>query len=268
MTGRARWSVVLRTLKDGIPRLARAGTLALTFLTVVPVRSVGAVVSDDDLAASRFAYPLVGGAIGLVLAVLSWRLSRAGVAPGVSAFLLVTAGVALTGGLHLDGLADSADGLFLGGDRARRLSVMRDPHVGSFGVTAIVLAVAGRYAVLSALPDPQRWRAVLGAAVVSRSLVLVSAGQAGYARPQGTGRILVEATTFRDALGAALVALAAGWAASGASGFLAAFLTIALACAITGFAARRLGGVTGDTLGALIETGELLFLLALHIASV
>lgn len=255
-------------LKERVTRFARAGKLALAFLTTVPVRAGGEPISDADLAASRFAYPVVGGAIGLALAVLSWGLGRAAVAPGVAAFLLVATGVALTGGLHLDGLADTADGLFLWGDPARRLSVMRDPRVGSFGVSAVVLIILGKYAVLSALAGPQRGWAVLGAAVVSRSLVLVSAGQAVYARAAGTGRILVDATTLRDGIGAALVALAAAWAMSGLPGFLAAFLAIGLACLLTRVAARRLGGVTGDTLGALVETGELLFLLVLSLAAV
>jgi adenosylcobinamide-GDP ribazoletransferase len=251
------------SLRIPLAVIGRALQLALAFLTVVPVRTGDVEVAADDLAASRLAYPVIGLGIGLVLAAVSWGLARSGVGPGVSAFVLVAAGTALTGALHLDGLADTADGLFLWGDRARRLAVMRDPNVGSYGVAAVVLVVLGKYAALSGLAGPARGWAVIGAAVVSRSLVLVSAGTAGYARPEGTGRILVEATTLRDAAGAGVLALIAGAVVAGGAGLLAAVLAIGLACGVTGLARARLGGVTGDTLGAVVETGELVVLLTL-----
>ena len=141
---------------------------------------------------------------------------------------------------------------------------MRDPHVGSYGLTAVVLVILGKYAVLSGLAGPARAWAVFAAAVVGRSLVLVSAGTAGYARPEGTGRILVEATTLRDAIGAAVFVACrrrGRWPDVGACGGCPG--------ARAGLGAhpdwRRpgSGGVTGDTLGALVETGELLVLLTI-----
>lgn len=241
----------------------RALKLAAAFLTVVPVPFAAGEVSDADLARSRYAFPLVGAVIGLALAVLSGALARAGAAPGLSAFLIVAAGAVLTGGLHLDGLADTADGLFLWGDRDRRLAVMRDPHVGSYGLTAVVVVILGKYAVLSGLAGPSRGWAVFGAAVIGRALVLVSAGSAGYARPQGTGRILIEATTFRDATGAALLVLVVGLVVGGGAGLAAGAAALGLAWGLTRLATDRLGGVTGDTLGALVESGEWLVLLTL-----
>jgi adenosylcobinamide-GDP ribazoletransferase len=237
----------------------KAFRLALAFLTVLPVRVRDEELTEADLAASRFAFPLVGGLIGLVLAGLSLGLQRAGVAPPVAAFLLVASGVGLTGGLHLDGLADTADGLFLGCEAERRLAVMRDPHVGSFGVTAVVLVILGKYAVLSSLAGSDRSWGVLGWSIVGRSLVLASAGTAGYARPQGTGRVLVEATRGRDAGLAAMVVLAVGFGIAGWTGIMAALVTVGLAWGISHVATARLGGVTGDTLGALVELGELAF---------
>ncbi len=246
-----------------LTRVGRALKLALAFLTIVPVRIGDDEATDDDLAASRFAYPIVGAAIGLLLAALSAGLARIGAAPGIAAFVIAATSAILTGGLHLDGLADTADGLFLWGDRDRRLTVMRDPHVGSYGIAAVVLVILGKYAVLSILSDPQRGRGILVAAVVARALILVSAGMARYARSEGTGRIVIEATTLRDAIGAAALALAVGWAGGGRVGVLAASLAIVLAWGLTRVAVARLGGVTGDTLGALVELGELVVLLTL-----
>ncbi|GAC1470157.1 MAG: adenosylcobinamide-GDP ribazoletransferase [Isosphaeraceae bacterium] len=241
----------------------RALKLALSFLTVIPIRFSRDEVSEADLAASRYAYPLAGGAFGLVLAGLSWGLSRIGAGPEVTAFFLIASGVTLSGGLHLDGLADTADGLFLPGDWTRRLAVLRDPRVGSFGVIALILVLLGKYAALSAMVGPGRSWAVLCASVVGRSLVLVSAGLAGYARPEGTGRILVEATTFRDAMGGLVIVLIVGATCRGMQGVLASALALGFCFLLTRLARQRLGGLTGDILGAVVETGELIFLLSL-----
>jgi adenosylcobinamide-GDP ribazoletransferase len=247
-------------LRESIGYAIRVLRLALAFLTILPIGSEQGEASHAQIAAARYAFPVVGGLIGLALAALSWGLARAGVGPGLTSFLLVAAGVGLTGGLHLDGLADSADGLFLPGDAQRRLAVMKDPHVGSFGGVAIVLLVLGKYAALNEMTASSRFWGVLAMAVVGRSLILVSAGMAGYARLEGTGRIFVEATTLRDAFFAGLLVLLFATAASGRAGLLSAVLTIGLAAGLSRLAVRRLGGVTGDTLGAVVESGEWLFL--------
>ncbi len=247
-----------------MPRIGRALKLATAFLTIVPIRIKDDEASADDLAASRFAYPIVGAAIGLLLtAIVPLGLARIGAPPEIAAFVIVATSAILTGGLHIDGLADTADGLFLWGDRERRLTVMRDPHVGSYGVAAVVLVILGKYAALSVMIEPQRGRGILVAAVIARALILVAAGMAGYARPEGTGRIVIEATTLRDAIGAAALALMIGWAGRGGAGVVAAIVAIGLAWGLTRVAVARLGGVTGDTLGALVEAGELVVLLTL-----
>lgn len=251
-----------------LARAGRAIRLALAFLTIVPLAPpAGAGDQDEseleaDLAASRFAYPLVGLLLGLLLAALSSGLDRLGAGPGVAAFALVVAGVALTGGLHLDGLADSFDGLFLWGGPERRLAVMRDPHVGSFGVSALVLVLLGKYVALESLPGPERSLSLLAAAATSRSLLLVSAGLANYARAEGTGGILIRATTRRDALFGALAALGLALTA-GPAGLGAGIAALALAAGWTRLAIARIGGITGDTLGALVELSELLVLMVL-----
>lgn len=247
-------------------RALRAARLAFAFLTIVPVRLRDDEVTPASLADARFAYPAAGLAIGLALALLSEALRRVGAPAGPSAFLLVAAGAALSGGLHLDGLADTADGLFLWGDADRRLAVMRDPRVGSFGVIALILALLGKFAALEALAGPARSWAVLGAATIGRALILVAAGLAPYARPTGTGRIVVDATVPRDALAAAVLASIVGLATGGGPGTVAAALAIGVALVLARSASRKLGGVTGDILGAVVELGELTILLTLALA--
>ncbi|HEV3164979.1 MAG TPA: adenosylcobinamide-GDP ribazoletransferase [Isosphaeraceae bacterium] len=244
-------------------RVTRALWLACGLLTIVPVHLADNEVVEADLAASRYAFPVVGLAIGLVLAAMSELLGAS--PPLLAAFVLVAVGCLLSGGLHLDGLADTADGLFLTGGPEHRLAVMRDPHVGSFGVVAIVLVLLGKLTALASLPSTGHARslAIIAAVAISRTLILVCAGSARYARPEGTGRVVVEATTFPDALGAAVVVVVLGLVLARAPGLVASLVALAVAWGLTRVASKRVGGVTGDTLGALVELGELVILVTL-----
>jgi adenosylcobinamide-GDP ribazoletransferase len=170
---------------------------------------------------------------------------------------------AITGGLHLDGLADTADGLFLWGDAERRLAVMRDPHVGSYGLIAIALTLIGKYAALSSLATDERGWGIFAAVAISRTAILTSAGRAQYARPEGTGRLVVEATTTQEALTAAGLVILIGTLCGRAAGLLGGGLVIVGSVGLTSLAARRLGGITGDILGALVEISETAYLVAM-----
>ena len=243
-------------------RMLRLLRLGFAFLTVWPV-GPGEPLPEADLAAARFAFPAVGLLLGLALACLNALLLRLGAPTMLAAFLLVAAGAIVSGGLHLDGLADTADGLFLGGDVTRRLEVMRDPHAGSFGVIALVLVLLGKFAALASLGGHTRTLAILAAVAISRALILVSAGLAPYARPEGTGRILIGATTRDDTTWSALLVVVLGLFLGRAPGLLAAVAALGLAWGLTQLARQRLGGVTGDILGALVELGELVVLVVL-----
>ncbi|MDR3637059.1 MAG: adenosylcobinamide-GDP ribazoletransferase [Isosphaeraceae bacterium] len=249
--------------KSPAERAAVAVALAFAFLTVIPTWPLSRKISDQDVEASRFAFPLVGVVLGLVLAILSGLFERSGIAPPVAAFLLVAATAAVTGGLHLDGLADTADGLFLWGESSRRLTVMRDPHVGSYGVTAVVLCVLGKFVALASLPGSVRGLGLFTALTVSRSLILVSAGRASYARAEGTGRLLINATTPSEALAAAALALLVASLTNHVAGLFATLVALGITLGTTELAKRRLGGVTGDILGALTELSEMSYLVSL-----
>jgi adenosylcobinamide-GDP ribazoletransferase len=241
----------------------RALRVALAFLTVIPVRFRAGEPTPADMAAARYAFPVIGVAIGLALALLSLGLGAAGAAPLLSSFLLVATWGLISGGLHLDGLADTGDGLFLSGDADRRLSAMRDPHVGSFGLLAVVLVVLGKFAALAPMLGRRRALAVLGAAAIGRTLILVAAGLAPYARPEGTGRNTVASTTVVDALWSIVAVLALGALLAGEFGLLASAAALLVTWALTQHAQRQIGGVTGDILGAVVELGELAYLVIL-----
>jgi adenosylcobinamide-GDP ribazoletransferase len=244
----------------------RALRLAFAFLTVIPVRFDDGAPTEQELAASRYGFPCVGLVIGLLMAALSDLLVFARVEPWPAAALLLVALALISGVLHLDGLADSCDGLFMPRANAqRRLDVMRDPHVGSFGATGIALLLIAKHSALVSLSGSGRTLGVFAAVAVSRTLVLVAAGLAESARSDGTGRVFIQATTERDAVGSALLACVLGAGIVGLRGFLAAVAAFAVTFALTRFSQSRLEGVTGDILGAAVELSETTFLLALVI---
>jgi adenosylcobinamide-GDP ribazoletransferase len=216
---------------------------ALGFLTVV-----GGADPTDRRAPAWFGP--VGAALGLVVGGAWWVAGELW-PPLVAAALALAVDAALTGMLHFDGLADSADGLLPPLDRARRLEVMSTPGVGAFGVTALVLVVLARVAALGALePDPLL---VAGLWAASRAAMAVALARLPYGRPGGGAASGFRAGSATPALAAlavacAVVALAfdGGWG----PGLLVAAGSLAGFGAVVTLAWRRLGGYTGDVLGA------------------
>src|SRR5438132_537729 len=232
----------------------RAVAAAVAFQTRLPLgRRI--VVGGEDVARSGVAFPVVGAgvgaAVGGVAVVLAPHLS-----PFVAAVIALAAGVLLTGGLHLDALADTADALG-GGTRARALEIMRDHAIGSYGATALGLDLLLKAGALAALDLRTRTIGIVAAAgALSRAASVALAAALPYARPEGgTGASLTTGGRIRALVGAAL---AAGIAIATAGTTGAAMAGVAVAGAIVAVVALRawLGGVTGDTLGAVVELTE------------
>jgi adenosylcobinamide-GDP ribazoletransferase len=230
---------------------------ALGFLTRIPVPA--RVCADADAQRRSLAwYPLVGASIGALLCALALALQ--GAPPFLRAVLLVAAWVALTGALHLDGLADSADAWVGGlGDRERTLAIMKDPRCGPAGVVALVLALLLKCAALASLPAAA-WPALLLAPLLGRTALVALFLWLPYAREQGLGTAL--RTPPRGACGLALAATVLACLVAGREGWLALPAAAAVWLAWRRACLRRLGGFTGDVAGALVETTELAVLLA------
>ncbi len=228
--------------------------VAFGFLTRLPMPRVD--VEAEDFAAAIRCYPVVGLAIGLIVAAAGWLGTL--VDPWTGACAALLAWIAVTGVLHLDGLADLADGLGAAhGDRTRLLTVMADPHIGSFGVVAIVGQVLAKLVLLHAAG--MGWTLIL-VPCAARMGPLVWARLLPPLRPGGLGAAVAGAVRTRDLLGWGLVlALAA----------VAVPALVALPLLTLGVAAwlrRTLGGVTGDAHGAGIEIVETGLLVALSVA--
>lgn len=217
---------------------------ALGLLTRLPVPLTGA---PEPRAA--WAWPLAGLAVGGVAAGGGAIGLWLGVVPGVVAALVLGIEAMATGGLHEDGLADCADGFWGGRDKARRLDIMKDSRVGSYGVLALGIVLLARWAALTALIGAGQWGVILAAAAMSRAPMAVlmalmpNARGSGLSASHGAPSPVVAA----QAAGAALVlgGICAGWAV------LPMALAMAVATGLVALVARaKIGGQTGDVLGA------------------
>ena len=230
----------------------RGALVAFRYMTVLPLpRSRVA----DDLGRAAGWFPAVGLGLGVCLALASLALDRV-MPPGVGATLLVALWAVLTGGLHLDGLADTCDGLGGAWSRERALSIMRDARSGPYGVTAIVLVLGLKTAALASLPDGLAWRALVLAPVLGRTGPLLVVRLCPPARPEGAGHALAAGARWPALAIGGLVGVAVSLVTLGAWGAVALGVPGLLAWGLAAHLRRRLGGFTGDTLGALIEVTE------------
>lgn len=244
---------------------------AFQLLTRLPVGWIatpgGPGGTTPDLRRMVWAFPIVGIAVGLAGGIVWWIADGLGAPATIAAILALTATVLVTGAMHEDGLADTADGFGGGATRERKLEIMRDSRTGSYGAIALVLSVALRIAALAHLAE-----------AANPLLALVAAGALGRAVIAGLMRALPPARS--DGLAAQGArpeprAVAGGLAIAGLVALLllplgaalAAILAAALAWAVIAWLARRqIGGHTGDVLGAGEQVAECLVLAALAAA--
>ncbi len=234
---------------------------ALRFLTILPIPGQRGTDSAA-LAASTPYFPLVGLLIGLVGVPVAWLLWQL-LPPAVAAVLVVKLLFAFSGGLHLDGLADSADGLFSARSRDRMLAIMRDSRIGAMGVIALILLFLLKVAALASLDMDRLLAAVLLMPVAGRSAILFMMALLPYARPEGGLGTLFYTRRSRVAGAWGVVFLSAcAWLVTGPAGLAVVAFTLSLIGLFALFCRTRLGGATGDTLGASCELAELSVALA------
>jgi len=204
-------------------------------------------------------FPVVGALLGAVLGGVWWGAQELW-PPLVAAVVVVAADLALTGMLHLDGLADSADGLLPPVDRQRRLEIMAEPGVGAFGVAVVATVLLLRVACLAALDADVLLLAGIWSG--SRTVMAVAARALPYARSSGgLARAFLGGDWRTVGLAGLILAVSLGAVAGGRQSELAVALGMAAGGAVVLMARRRLGGFTGDVLGAagvLAETAALL----------
>jgi adenosylcobinamide-GDP ribazoletransferase len=234
---------------------------ALAFLTRFPIRN--ATCTPEAIGRSASVFPLIGALLGIAEVTALWMCRRA-MPPTLTATVIVLTGIVLTGALHLDGLADMTDGFGGGGTRDDVLRIMRDHQVGTYGAIALIMTlllqisaiatlierdVAGRFLVVA--PAASRWAMVL----LGRGLP--------YARPgAGLGRALTDHVRDRDLWESTALALAIAAVVARRSGIVSVAVTLVPTVGVGFVCWRRIGGVTGDTLGANAVLCETMVLVA------
>jgi adenosylcobinamide-GDP ribazoletransferase len=228
--------------------------IAVQFLTRLPVPSTRHV-NASHVGYSVLFYPLVGLIIGAALVALHWLLI--GTSMTLAAALIVVCWIIITGGLHLDGLADSADAWVGGlGNHERTLAIMKDPCCGPMGVVALVAVLIVKFAALTALVTTGDWIALLIAPVLARTALPALFVTTPYVRANGLGTPLVAHLPRRSAIALVCTVLAAVPLLAGTQGLWMLLSGIALFVTLRTMMIRRIGGTTGDTAGALVELLE------------
>ena len=246
--------------------MARSGPLAtpgdiaaaLALLTRLPVPA-----DHARGARASWAWPLAGAVTGAVAAVVGGVALWLGLPAALAAALVLATQIVLTGALHEDGLADVADGFWGGHDIARRLDIMKDSRVGSYGVIALVLSLIARWAALAALmPFGDLFWVLVATGALSRAPMAVLMAAMPNARGAGLSQSVGRPSQATATLGV-LVALLAGFLCLGTSA-LAPILWVSLATlAIAAIAKAKIGGQTGDVLGSAQQLCEIAALGAL-----
>ncbi|WP_260961260.1 adenosylcobinamide-GDP ribazoletransferase [Pseudomonas citri] len=229
--------------------------IALQFLSSLPVRLPG-MPEPEQLGRSLLFYPLVGLLFGGLLWLLNALLT--GAPPLLHAALLLTAWVLLSGGLHLDGLADSADAWLGGfGDRERTLRIMKDPRSGPIAVITLVLVLLLKFTALLALIEQGQGLMLILVPVLGRAALLGLFLTTPYVRAGGLGQALADHLPRRAGWRVLLVCALAGVLLTGWTGLFALLVASAVFVGLRQMMLRRLGGCTGDTAGALLELLEM-----------
>ena len=235
--------------------------IALQFLSSLPIRLPG-MPAPQELGRSLLFYPLVGLLFGGILWGLNWLMLGAPLL--LHAALLLTVWVLLSGALHLDGLADSADAWLGGfGDRERTLTIMKDPRSGPIAVVTLVLVLLLKFAALLALIEQQHAIALIIVPLLGRSALLGLFLTTPYVRAGGLGQALADHLPRSAGKQVLAVSGLACVLIAGLSGFFAVVLAVVLFAWLRRIMLRRLGGTTGDTAGALLELLEVAMLVGL-----
>jgi adenosylcobinamide-GDP ribazoletransferase len=233
---------------------------AALFLTRLPWPQ--SAPGDGGLAAAGWAFPLVGTVVGLI-AGIGFALARGLHLPAAAAALIALGvGILATGGLHEDGLADTADGLG-GADPAAKLAIMRDSRIGSYGVLALILGLGLRVAGLAAIgTSGGAVAALISAHAVGRGVLPLVLRALEPAREDGLGAAAGRPNAETAWLAAGIAAVVALFALDFLPGLVALIATAAATALAAMLAQRRFGGYTGDVLGAIEQCGETAMILA------
>ncbi|MGY3507977.1 adenosylcobinamide-GDP ribazoletransferase [Bradyrhizobium lupini] len=235
--------------------------MAASFVTILPV-TLSKPAADGAVARATWALPVAGLLVGLAGALVYKVASLLGLSPNLAALLALAATALVTGALHEDGLADTADGLGGGRTRERKLEIMRDSRIGTYGVCALILSFGLRWSALATIANPWAVALALCAAhTAARAGLPAFMSQVAPARPDGLSASAGSPPSRSVAIAFAVGILALVLALGPGKALVSLILLALSGLMLARLAIRQIGGQTGDILGAFEQTGEILILL-------
>ncbi len=232
---------------------------AFQFLTIIPLRIN---TGENDIGRSTPWFPLAGFLVGACGALAWWCAERLHLPQTLSSALALTALAAVSGGLHLDGLADSADGLLSHRPPDRILEIMKDSCIGSMGVLAIFFVLLLKWTSLTAVPTVKILPLLLVACTASRASMSLCLTLFPYARNEGLALVFMKHRKTADAAVALAIAFATAWFCLRMQGVIICASCLVSGILFSAYCRLRIKGITGDTLGAVSEIGEMVSFLA------
>lgn len=235
--------------------------LMIQFLTRIPINTV-IHIKEEDFHKGVVYFPLVGLLIGSLNALIYFIASRIiqGVFPLMAVIIFNTL---ITGALHLDGLADTCDGLFSARKKERMLEIMRDSRIGTNGALALIFSILLKIALLDITPKTIMIPTIIMIPVMGRGVMAIILYGSTYARKEGLGNLFIGKTSLTKTLISAFITMAIAYICLNLLGVLALMIAIVTAFGLRRAFNMRLGGLTGDLLGAINEVVELVALFSI-----
>jgi adenosylcobinamide-GDP ribazoletransferase len=232
--------------------------IALQFLTILPVR-IKTSIKKEDFGASLLYFPIIGFLIGLLLSINAFLFSFL---PGLvrGAFILIIS-IIITGGIHLDGFADTCDGFYGNKPKEKILEIMRDSRIGAMGVIGVVSLLLLKFSLIVSLPDAVLWKTLIEMAVFARWSQALACNISCYARSEGKAEYFIGYARKKDVFIGGIFTLGLFLVLMQLKGLILFFLSMLSVLLFLHYIRKKIGGVTGDTIGAVNEFSEAVILL-------
>lgn len=233
--------------------------LAIQFLTILPLWTKK--FSQAKLAGALIYFPVVGLFLGVVLAGLNVCLSALGIFSLAVNIILVIVLVVLTRGIHLDGLADTADAFLSAKGKKEMLEIMRDPHIGVMGVLSLISIMLLKIGLLSSVGTAVKPGVLMLMCILGRWSAVLSIYLFPYARQEGKAKLFIEGMTLKIFIISSIMVIICAYTALNIAGLVVLLIISGCTYIIGRLICKKIDGVTGDTLGAVIELSEVITLL-------
>jgi len=232
--------------------------VALQFLTILPLQ-IKSEIKEKDFGRALIYFPIVGALIGLILALALLALDFL---PHLAKIALVLVGsIIITGAIHLDGFADTCDGFCFGKSKEKILNIMHDPHIGSIGVIAVVSLLLLKFTLMASISKGILWKSLIMMAVFSRWIQVLACYISRYAKESGKARLFIEYVSLKEVIIGGLITVILLYVLESWKALFLFIPVLAAAFLLINYIKRKLGGMTGDTIGAVSEIIEVCVLL-------